>query len=91
MSYYLTIKDDELIVSYGDFNDPDIFVVKSVEAYDEFLAEQAEASGVDIDELSVMESSSMHFPDEATSNLKTIELAKAVSTGGMLKYFNQPA
>jgi len=83
MSYFMTIKDDEVILSYGDFNDPDIFVVKSVEAYDKFLVEQAASLGVEVDDLRVMESSSMHFPDESTDNLKTIELAKTIATGGL--------
>lgn len=75
--FYLTINSDKVVVEFdgtkgGRISRP----VLSAADFDAFLTSKANEAGVTVDDLSVMISSTLHFPDEWTKNPETIALAR---------------
>ena len=78
MTYILTILNDQVVINCGVGNNDDYRVITSEEAFDEFIVDEALRLGVTTIDLNIMCSSSMHFPEDDTSNPETIRLARAL-------------
>jgi hypothetical protein len=72
--YYLSIRNDRVTVKYDD---AELRVITSARDFDEFLSLEAARLGVRREDLKVLASSSMDFPEDETSNPETIALARA--------------
>ena len=73
--YMLTIQDDAVVVQ----SDYETKVVASFPELQVYLAAEAKKAGVLVDDLEVMSSSSIDFPEEWTSDKATISFAKAIA------------
>jgi len=74
VKFFLTIENDAVVVKTD-------YVAQAVASEAElaaFIASSAKAAGVANEDLSVLASSSLDFPEEFTSNKATIALAKAL-------------
>lgn len=72
--YIIAIENDTVVVVSSYETKP----VASLAELQGYMAEQAKRAGVLVDELNVMASSTIDFPEEWTSNKQTIALAKAL-------------
>jgi hypothetical protein len=69
--YILSISDHKVVLSWGGWNDRIQRVIDSVEDYEEFMSIQGEDARVAC-------SSSIDYPEDETTNEKTINLARAL-------------
>jgi len=73
MSLFLTIENDSVVL----MDDRDVsYRVDSVEGYRLLLESEASRLGVTVEDLTVMASSSMDFPEDFTTNPQTVQLAR---------------
>jgi hypothetical protein len=80
--FYLCIAYDRVWVNFngthgGRMSRP----ISSLEHFRQFLTSKANEAGMRIEELTVMASSSLDFPDEFTNNPATIALANELRGG----------
>ena len=73
-SYTLLIRDDQVVVQYGD----QVRVIHDITDLGLFMADEAKRLGGAVEALTFMCSSTMDFPDEYTKSEKTIALAKVL-------------
>jgi hypothetical protein len=80
IQFGLGIYDDKVKIRFvKKKNGPQIMrEITSVEDFTDFIKEKAKAAKCEVDDLIIMCSSSMDFPEESTKNKKTIKLAHAL-------------
>lgn len=80
VQYGLGIDNDKVVLRYQDkAKGPQIKrVIESVEDFVAFIKERCKKAKVKPDDLIIMCSSSMDFPEDSTDNKKTIALAHAL-------------
>lgn len=77
--FYLTIYRDRVCVKpLADLDNKNAREVTSLDDLRQFLVNKAREAKVALDDLSVMASSSLDFPEEFTSHKATIALAHAI-------------
>lgn len=80
VQYGLGIEDDKVMLRYQDTarGPQKKHVVESVEDFAAFIKQRCDKAKIKFDDLIIMCSSSMDFPQDSTDNKKTIKLAKAL-------------
>jgi len=77
--FLLTIDADKLVVRYDGTTRP----VASVDNLLAFLRSKAHEAGVPVDDLIVMTSSTLDFPEKYTRDDVVIEMARQIRSGGI--------
>jgi len=77
--FYLTIRSDKLWIEFdGTHGGRHSRQIMSENDLRQFLISKANEAGIAANELSVMASSALDFPEEFTKNAETIALARAI-------------
>jgi hypothetical protein len=77
--FYLTIKNDNVVVEYEDSCKKEITrTFENIDDYAIFFSTIAKEAEVEFDDLIIMCSSSLDWPEDSTDNIETIKLADAI-------------
>jgi hypothetical protein len=77
MSYFLSIDKNKVKISR--YTGGPGRIVKSLADFNEYMAAEAKMSGVKVEDIPVMKSSSIDFPEDFTNDPKVIALAKELA------------
>jgi len=80
--FFLTIENNKLVAKYDGTEGGKVTRgFKDIKDYVAFFTSKANEAGVKLEDLYIMASSSLDFPEEATNNPKVIELANQIRMG----------
>jgi len=75
--YFLTVENHQIVLKTGDRSIP----IPDRETFDRIMIREATAKGIPVDDLQVMASSTLDFPEEFTHCFATITLARSLRAG----------